>query len=214
MGSSKLVLFETNFATTYSPGHYLIFILLGFAGGLFGACLCKANFLWSTSFRKIYIIKNHPVLEVMLVVLITSLVQYPNPLTRVPGDNVWKNLLVDCRNPSKSWICQMEAKNNHSQYSGWLIHGMLVKLMLTIITFGCKVPSGIIIPALDAGGFFGRLSGQWFPATAPGIFAMVGGGAFLAGATRMTISIGVIMFEVGANFECISNSLIDLLAHW
>lgn len=71
-----------------------------------------------------------------------------------------KNLLVDCRQPEGSWICAQEAKEEKSRYYGWLIYGTVIKLMLTIITFGCKVPSGIIIPALDAGALFGRLIGQ------------------------------------------------------
>ena len=195
-GTGKLVLFETGYGTSYQPIHYLIFVLLGVAGGVFGGTFCKANFLWSKSFRKYSIIKEHPVFEVFLVVLATALIQYPNPMTREPGDVIIKNLLVDCRGPSNSWVCEMEAKGDTSRYIGWLVYGTLAKLFLTTITFGCKVPSGIIIPALDAGAFFGRLIGQWITSISPGIFAMVGAAAFLAGVSRMTISLCVIMFEV------------------
>ena len=83
-----------------------------------------------------------------------------------------------------------------TKYIGWLVYGTVSKLLLTTITFGCKVPSGVIIPALDAGAFFGRLIGQWITTISPGIFAMVGAVAFLAGVCRMTISLCVIMFEV------------------
>lgn len=198
-GTGKLVLFETNYGTSYQPIHYLVFVVLGIAGGLFGGIFCKANFLWSKTFRKYSIIKNHPVFEVFLVVLATTLLQYPNPLTREPGDIIIKNLLVDCRYPhdNYSWVCQMEGRKD-SKYMGWLVYGTIVKLVLTIITFGCKVPSGIIIPALDAGAFFGRLIGQWITTISPGIFAMVGAAAFLAGVSRMTISLCVIMFEVSS----------------
>ena len=195
-GTGKLVLFETNYGTSYSPIHYLVFVLLGVAGGLFGGVFCKANFLWSKSFRKYKVIKNYPVFEVFLVVLATGLLQYPNPMTREPGDVIIKNLLVDCREPSDSWVCQREVENDRSKYIGWLIYGTLVKLVLTTITFGCKVPSGVIIPALDGGAFFGRLVGQSITTISPGIFAMVGAAAFLAGVSRMTISLCVIMFEV------------------
>ena len=195
-GTGKLVLFETNYGTSYQPIHYLVFILLGIAGGLFGGLFCKANFLWSKTFRKYSIIKDHPVFEVFLVVLATGLLQYPNPLTREPGDVIVKNLLVDCRGPSSSWVCQNEAQDNRREYIGWLVYGTVVKLVLTTITFGCKVPSGVIIPALDAGALFGRLIGQWITTISPGIFAMVGAAAFLAGVSRMTISLCVVMFEV------------------
>ena len=213
-GTGKLVLFETNYGTSYEPVHYLVFVLLGIAGGLFGGVFCKANFLWSKTFRKYSIIKNHPVLEVFLVVLATTLLQYPNPLTREPGDIIIKNLLVDCRSPDdSSWVCRMEGEDD-PKYLGWLVYGTIVKLVLTIITFGCKVPSGIIIPALDAGAFFGRLIGQWISTISPGIFAMVGAAAFLAGISRMTISLCVIMFEVSNTVRLPGLLLTSDTAHW
>jgi chloride channel 3/4/5 len=214
-GTGKLVLFETNYGTSYEPVHYLVFVFLGVAGGLFGGVFCKANFLWSKTFRKYAIIKNNPVFEVALVVLATALLQYPNPLTREPGDIIIKNLLVDCSDPKGSWVCEMEAKKDKSMYIIWLAYGTAVKLVLTTITFGCKVPSGIIIPALDAGAFFGRLVGQIIPSISPGIFAMVGAAAFLAGVSRMTISLCVIMFELTGELEYIVPHMIAILvAKW
>ena len=214
-GTGKLVLFETNYGISYSPVHYLVFVLLGIAGGLFGGVFCKANFWWSKTFRKYAIISRNPVFEVFLVVLATGLLQYPNPMTREPGDGIIKNLLVDCRGESEAWVCQQEAKDGNAKYLGWLVYGTLVKLVLTIITFGCKVPSGIIIPALDAGAFFGRLVGQWITTISPGIFAMVGAAAFLAGVSRMTISLCVIMFELTGELEYIVPHMIAILvAKW
>lgn len=214
-GTGKLVLFETNYGTVYQPSHYLIFILLGVAGGLFGGTFCKANFLWSKSFRKFDIIRNHPVFEAFLVVLVTALFQYPNPMTREPGDIIIKEVLVDCRSgASQSWVCEQE-KEGSPTYIGWLILGTLTKLLLTIITFGVKVPSGIIIPSLDAGAFFGRLVGQLVTSISPGIFAMVGAAAFLAGVCRMTISLCVIMFELTGELEYIVPNMIAILvAKW
>jgi chloride channel 3/4/5 len=95
------------------------------------------------------------------------------------------------------------------------VYGTLVKLILTIVTFGIKVPSGIIIPALDGGAFFGRLLGQLVPSISPGIFAMVGAGAFLAGVSRMTISLAVIMFELTGELEFIVPNMIGIMvAKW
>lgn len=216
-GTGKLVLFETGYGTSYKATHYVVFVLLGIAGGMFGGIFCKANFLWSKTFRKYSIIKNNPVFEVFLVVLATALIQYPNPLTREPGDVIMKNLLVDCRGASSdSWVCEKEgSKSERLGYIGWLIYGTLAKLILTIITFGCKVPSGIIIPALDGGAFFGRLIGQFVPDISPGIFAMVGAAAFLAGVSRMTISLAVIMFELTGELEYIVPDMIGIMvAKW
>lgn len=218
-GTGKLVLFETDYGVTYEPVHYIVFVILGIAGGLFGGVFCKANFLWSKTFRKYNIIKNHPVFEVFLVVLATTLLQFPNPLTREPGDIIIKNLLVDCRGSSATsfWVCQKESSASDAKwgYIGWLAYGTIVKLVLTIITFGCKVPSGIIVPALDAGAFFGRLVGQLITSISPGIFAMVGAAAFLAGVSRMTISLVVIMFELTGELEYVVPHMIAILvAKW
>jgi chloride channel 3/4/5 len=196
MGTGKLVLFESNFGTEYAPVHYLVFVLLGVAGGVFGGLFCKLNYMWSRWFRAFGVIKGNPVLEVALVVLVTAVVQYPNPLTREPGDVIIKNLLVDCGDESSSfsWVCGREEREGADwKYIGWLTYGTLAKLVLTTVTFGIKVPSGVIIPALDAGAFFGRLIGQLIGDISPGIFAMVGAAAFLAGVSRMTISLAVIV---------------------
>ena len=218
-GTGKLVLFETNYGTLYKPVHYLVFAALGVAGGLWGGTFCKANFFWSRSFRKYDVIKNHPVFEVFLIVLATALLQYPSPLTREPGDIVIKNLLVDCTSPASGddYVCVQEASGHpDARYFGWLVYGTLVKLILTIVTFGVKVPSGVIIPALDGGAFFGRLLGQAIGGgVSPGIFAMVGAGAFLAGVSRMTISLAVIMFELTGELEFVVPNMIGIMvAKW
>ncbi|KAK0267936.1 hypothetical protein LTR35_015868 [Friedmanniomyces endolithicus] len=218
-GTGKLVLFETHYGTSYRPVHYLVLALLGVAGGIFGGLFCRLNFIWSKWFRSFSIIKNYPVFEVFLVVAATALLQYPNPLTREPGDIIIKNLLVDCRSPASatSWVCQHERPDSTERgaYVGFLIYGTLTKLVLTIITFGIKVPSGVIIPALDAGSLFGRLVGQWVGGISPGIFAMVGAAAFLAGVSRMTISLCVIMFELTGELEYIVPHMIAIMvAKW
>jgi chloride channel 3/4/5 len=214
-GTGKIILFETDYGTTYEASHYLIFVVLGIFGGAFGGIFCKANFLWSRTFRKYEIIKNHPVFEVFLVVMATALIQYPNPLNRQPGDII-KKLLVDCKGDIEdSWVCSHEASLEKSKYIGWLVYGTLAKLILTIATFGIKVPSGVIIPALEGGAFFGRLIGQLVPSISPGIFAMVGAGAFLAGVSRMTISLAVIMFELTGELEFIVPNMIGIMvAKW
>ncbi|RGP63206.1 clc chloride channel [Fusarium sporotrichioides] len=215
-GTGKLVLFETNYGVNYDALHYLVFVILGICGGIFGGVFCQANFLWAKSFRKISIIKSSPVFEVALVALVTAVLQFPNVLIRETGDIVMQRLLVDCSNIQEDWICQQEAKlTGKGTYYAWLISGTLVKLLLTTITFGCKVPSGIIIPAMDAGALFGRMVGQLVPDISPGIFAMVGSAAFLAGVSRMTVSLAVIMFELTGEVNFIPPFMIAILtAKW
>ncbi|KAF4443095.1 CLC chloride channel [Fusarium acutatum] len=215
-GTGKLVLFETNYGVNYNALHYFVFVILGVCGGIFGGVFCRANFLWSKSFRKIPLIKNNPVSELALVTLITAVLQFPNMLIRETGDIVMQRLLVDCNHAEEDWICQQEAQTTSmGTYYAWLVSGTFVKLFLTTITFGCKVPSGIIIPAMDAGALFGRMIGQLIPNISPGIFAMVGSAAFLAGVSRMTVSLAVIMFELTGEVNFIPPFMIAILtAKW
>ncbi|KAI4844947.1 hypothetical protein E4T44_05904, partial [Aureobasidium sp. EXF-8845] len=210
---AAMVLKELNPTVTRNP-QKLMSSQPGIAGGIFGGLFCRLNFLWSKTFRKYDIIKDHPVFEVFLIVLATALLQYPNPLIREPGDMIIKTLLVDCKseNSAESWVCQNEARTDGDMsYVGWLIYGTLAKLALTIITFGIKVPSGVIIPALDAGALFGRLLGQYVGGISPGIFAMVGAAAFLAGVSRMTLSLCVIMFELTGELDYVLPHMVAIL---
>ncbi|KAK1997375.1 voltage gated chloride channel, partial [Colletotrichum falcatum] len=199
-GTGKLALFETNYGVDYDPAHYIVFVFLGACGGVFGGIFCRANFLWSKRFRGRHgVVGAHPVLELCGVALVTALLQYPNALTRDAGDVSLSKLLADCKDPAGGgWICEQElGGGDRTAYMLLLAGGAAVKLALTIVTFGCKVPSGIIIPALDGGALFGRLVGQVVGGgISPGIFAMVGAAAFLAGVSRMTVSLAVIMFEL------------------
>ncbi|KAF2816705.1 chloride channel-like protein 3 [Mytilinidion resinicola] len=212
-GTGKLVLFETNYGTLYRTEHYFVFVLLGIAGGLWGGTFTMLNLRWARWFRSLPMIKNKPVFEVFCVILVTAALQYPNPVTRAPGDKIIKNLLVTCDDGKDTWVCRNEARNDAKwDYIAWLAYGTLVQLASTTITFGLKVPSGIIIPALVGGALFGRLVGQWVPTISPGIFAMVGAAAFLAGVGRMTISLCVIMFELTGELEYTLPHMIAILA--
>ncbi|KAF2189649.1 Clc chloride channel [Zopfia rhizophila CBS 207.26] len=144
------VLFGDEEISTYFPKKVL---WRAFLCSLFAAIILKA--LNRTGTGKL----KYPVFEVFLAVLATTLLQFPTTLTREPGDVIIKNLLVGCRS---------QASPSSWSYVGWLIYGTLVKLVLIIITFGCKVASGVIIPALDAGALFGRLIGQSITSISPG----------------------------------------------
>lgn len=98
-----------------------------------------------------------------------------------------------------------------------LVLALILKLIMTIFTFGMKVPCGLFIPSLCLGGIMGRIVGIGmeqlaynYPKTwlfngectskenciTPGLYAMVGAAAVLGGVTRMTVSLVVIMFEL------------------
>lgn len=95
-----------------------------------------------------------------------------------------------------------------------LFLAMAFYLAMIVITFGLKVPCGLFIPSLVIGAITGRLMGMGielftynYPnfllhfsecdqCIVPGVYALVGACAFLGGATRMTVSMVVIMVEL------------------
>ncbi|GAM27628.1 hypothetical protein SAMD00019534_108040 [Acytostelium subglobosum LB1] len=80
----------------------------------------------------------------------------------------------------------------------------LIIFVLTTITSGLMLSSGLFIPLMLVGGALGRLSGQFGalmfskanPPIDPSIYAMVGSSAMMAGFSRMTISLAVIIVEL------------------
>lgn len=100
------MLLEKNYGASHQPVHYTVFVMLGITsgvfGGVFGGVFCQANSKRSKWFHAYPLIKNHPVFEVFLVVPAATLFQFPNMLTREPGDIIIKNLLVDCRSEASA----------------------------------------------------------------------------------------------------------------
>jgi chloride channel 3/4/5 len=99
-----------------------------------------------------------------------------------------------------------------SEVSGWLCESpvvvlhlvavLVVKMVLTICTFGSGVPASVFIPSMAMGAVTGRLVGlamssyQLCTDCQQGTYALIGAAAGLAGVTRMTVSLTVIMFEL------------------
>lgn len=99
----------------------------------------------------------------------------------------------------------------------FLVLALIFKFIMTVFTFGMKVPCGLFIPSLCLGAIMGRIVGIGVEQLAlnyqhfwmfgdecapgvncitPGLYAMVGAAAVLGGVTRMTVSLVVIMFEL------------------
>jgi len=84
--------------------------------------------------------------------------------------------------------------------------------MITPITFGLGVPTGVFIPSLLMGACLGNLFGRLVAliAASPGInsdiaiclhaYTVIGAGAMLAGVTRMTLSVCVLIIETTGSY--------------
>lgn len=83
---------------------------------------------------------------------------------------------------------------------------MIVTYVLTLMTYGCGIPAGLFIPNIMIGACFGRAVGILVKNVVadidpsihvnPGVYALIGSAAMLAGFTRMTMSLAVIVLEI------------------
>eukprot|EP00164_Ancoracysta_twista_P004905 GFYU01006669.1.p1 GENE.GFYU01006669.1~~GFYU01006669.1.p1 ORF type:complete len:1129 (-),score=271.98 GFYU01006669.1:286-3672(-) len=73
-------------------------------------------------------------------------------------------------------------------------------LTFTILCSSLAIPSGLFVPNMLCGAVIGRLYGLLIkliiPGAEPGVYALLGASAVLAGYTRMTIALTVILIEV------------------
>jgi chloride channel 3/4/5 len=136
-GNSKIVMFEVRYARDWEFFELAAFITVGMLGGATGALFIKASRAWAQSFRKIPIVKRWPLFEVMLVALLTGLVSFWNPYTKVPVAKLLFNLAAPCdkNKPDNMGLCPQDM-DEIFPVVGRLAIAFFVKGILTIITFG------------------------------------------------------------------------------
>ncbi|KAG8213974.1 chloride channel [Butyriboletus roseoflavus] len=220
-GTGKLVLFQVTYDKDWHAYELIFFVLLGAFGGIYGAYFSKLNYRWSRDVRSNTWLKTHPVLEVVLVTLITAIFCFLNPYARMGGTELVYILFSECHmdgTDNRSGLCASDPRDWQQVWPvvQAILVAMFMKGALTIITFGIKLPAGIFIPTLGVGACAGRILGiavrhlQWlYPNSSvfsvcdgdkdcvvPGLYAMVGAAAALSGVTRTTVSLAVIMFEL------------------
>ncbi|XP_053846534.1 H(+)/Cl(-) exchange transporter 5 isoform X3 [Vidua macroura] len=237
-GNSRLVLFYVEFHMPWHLLELVPFILLGIFGGLWGAFFIRSNIAWCRR-RKMTRLGKYPVLEVFVVTAITAILAFPNEYTRMSTSELISELFNDCGILDSSKLCEYVNDFNSTKgddlpdraagpgvYTAmWqLALALIMKVFITIFTFGMKVPSGLFIPSMAVGAIAGRLLGvaveqlafyhhdwaifsgwcsQGADCITPGLYAMVGAAACLGGVTRMTVSLVVIMFELTGGLEYI-----------
>ncbi|EHB09470.1 H(+)/Cl(-) exchange transporter 5 [Heterocephalus glaber] len=214
-GNSRLVLFYVEFHTPWHLFELVPFILLGIFGGLWGALFIRTNIAWCRK-RKTTQLGKYPVIEVLIVTAITAILAFPNEYTRMSTSELISELFNDCGLLDSSKLCDYENRFNTSKggdlpdrpagagvYSAmWqLALALILKIVITIFTFGMKIPSGLFIPSMAVGAIAGRLLGvgmeqlayyhhdwaifnswcsQGADCITPGLYAMVGAAACLA----------------------------------
>lgn len=172
------------------------------------------------SWKKARAISNEwlpgPVVQVAIVSLLTALINYPNLYMRAQSSELVANLFSECSKllDDQFGLCKTGAATAGTIVL--LLFAAVLGFFLAAITFGLQIPAGIILPSMAIGALSGRAVGIimeiWvhnhpgfiafqqcepdIPCINPGTYAIIGAASTLAGVTRMTVSIVVIMFEL------------------
>ena len=235
-GTGKIVIFQVRYVDDWRFFELFTFVLLGVLGGAAGALFIKASRIWATTFRRIPIIKKWPLLEVALVALITGLTSFWNRYTKMPVTELLFELASPCSPDIHTGLCPEE--QDIPGVIRYLLVAFVIKALLTIITFGIKVPAGIYVPSMVVGGLMGRIFGHitqylvirnpdffFFrscPVNAsteacvtPGVYALIAAGATMCGVTRLSVTLAVILFELTGDLDhVLPFSLAVLCAKW
>lgn len=237
-GTGKIVIFEVRYVTDWRFFEMVAFILLGMLGGALGAVFIKASRIWARTFRRIAIIKKSPLFEVGLVAVITGLTSFWNRHTKLAVTELLFELASPCGpQGGESGLCPVNSAEVLAVIR-YLGVAFIVKSLLTIITFGIKVPAGIYVPSMVVGGLLGRIVGhlvQYLALTypdafifsscptggslescvTPGVYALVAAGATMCGVTRLSVTLAVILFELTGSLDhVLPFSLSILVAKW
>ncbi|OLY81571.1 H(+)/Cl(-) exchange transporter 4 [Smittium mucronatum] len=218
-GTGKIVMFQVLYDNNYKWFEMPFFLLIGVFGGLWGALYVKLNTRMN-NLRLRYFKGSTilPTIEVVLVTFVSLAISFPSLSTRMPLSKMVGDLFQSCDpdfTKEKSIFCVGGSRTYNHVFLN-LTYALIVRCFLAIISFGLKIPSGLVLPSMSIGAIFGRIIGtgvqyavdvldwEFFSSCAkvkgncitPGVYALVGAGATLTGATRTTISVAVILFEL------------------
>ncbi|KAH3680560.1 hypothetical protein WICMUC_000234 [Wickerhamomyces mucosus] len=225
--NGKIVLFEVKYDNDWNLYEIPIFIILGIFGGIYGIIISKFN-IKVVNFRKKYL-SSLPKLEVFILTLLTCLISYWNFFLKLDMTEGMQILFEECSSSNKGNrstlidLCNVKSLSNVSYNILTLLFATLIRMILTIFTYGCKIPAGIFVPSMACGATFGRLLGiliQIFQdqdtcqlnksCINPGVYAFLGAASALSGITHLTVTVVVIMFELTGALKYILPTMISI----
>lgn len=230
--TGKIVLYQVTYTRGWHSFEILPFIFLGILGGVYGGLFIKLNHRlarWRQE-RKFL-----PVVEVAIVALVSAVANFPNKFMRAQLSELVHYLFAQCSDsPDDPFsLCRTGAAS--FGVISLLLTAAIAGFFFASITFGLDIPCGIILPSLAIGALYGRAMGIFFemwqqayphfflfasckpdvPCITPGLYAIIGAASALGGATRMTVSIVAIMFELtGALTYVIPIMIAVMLSKW
>ncbi|KAI0081975.1 Cl-channel protein [Panus rudis PR-1116 ss-1] len=225
--SGKLVLFQVTYDRDWHFFEIIFFVILGIFGGLYGAFMVKFNMQFS-AFRRKHL-ASYPVVEAMTLATLTAVISYWNRFLRIDMTESMAVLFRECDTKGDyDNLCQT---SHQWTMANSLFIATILRIILVVISYGCKVPCGIFVPSMAIGATFGRMIGIMVkamertfsgsgifavcqpdvPCITPGTYAFLGAAAALSGVMRITVTVVVIMFELTGALTYILPTMIVLL---
>ncbi|KAN0077737.1 Chloride channel [Elaphomyces granulatus] len=212
--TGKIVLYQVTYTRGWHRFEIIPFFMLGILGGLYGGLFIKLN-MKVAKWRKSRAF-NLPILEVAIVSFISAIINFPNIFMRAQASELVSALFAECATVSDDQLGLCKKGPASIGVIALLLVAAIFGFFLASITFGLEIPAGIILPSAAIGALYGRAMGIGFemwqtaypkfflfrncqpdiPCITPGTYAIIGAASALGGATRMTVSIVVIMFEL------------------
>ncbi|KAI0476844.1 chloride channel [Xylaria cf. heliscus] len=232
--SGKLVLYQVKFSTGWHGFEIIPFALLGILGGVYGGLFIKAN-MRVAQWKKSTTWLPGPLIQVGIVAFLTALINYPNFYMRAQTSELVSSLFTDCSLVLDDPFALCKTGAASASTIVLLLFASILGFFLAAVTFGLQIPAGIILPSMAIGALSGRAVGIimeiWqhnhptffafstcdpdVPCVTPGVYAIIGAAATLAGVTRLTVSIVVIMFELtGALTYVLPIMIAVMLSKW
>lgn len=224
-------LFRVNFGNfSWLFVELIPFVILGVLGAFYGYIFINFNAKFSSKhFRgrvqeklcQVFKVSDSwgKYLEILTIVVLTTILNFPFEMTKLPLHAFLKILFTDCPDDSNT-----DLDSNSSNFmclpsngitSLKLLYIIVQGFFLTSYTYGVNLPGGVLMPSLVLGATTGRLLGiisqalqnqiNWDSLAtctqnsclvSPSSYAVIGAASFMAGITKLTMCVVVIMFEL------------------
>ena len=206
----------------YKLQDFPFFVILGIFGGLLGSFFIYVNFELNLIRKKYLNTKFKKLIETILLCTLTATVLFytPNILSKscmsqdessvdaehiryMCPEGMYNPMATFLFNPEGTVIKNFLSKKAVFSYETLLLF-FLIWFTFTCITYGTAVPAGLFLPGILIGCSLGRVLGLFIEnyivqEIHPSTYAIIGAASTLAGYSRLSFSLAVIMLETTEN---------------
>src|SRR6266550_1640149 len=151
--TGKLVLYQVTYHSGWHDFEMIPFALLGILGGLYGGFFIKVN-MKIAEWRRSYPLFNGPILEVILITLVTALINFPIKFMRAQASELVYILFAECADLTDDTLGLCKSGKANTGVVALLLISALLGFFLASVTFGLPIPAGIILPSMAIGALY------------------------------------------------------------